>query len=361
MAWRVRTADGVEIAVGVLGGPSGGGAEAERPVVVMAHATGFCGDVLGPVAAALTPEYECVGFDARGHGRSGLPPEHPGGWQRWDWHGFGLDVLAVVDWVANRGAPGPGTADRRGGPGPASHEGGPGTASQRGGPGTADRRGGPGTHGFGHSCGAAALLLAEIARPGTFAAIYTFEPVVFRPPPAGVLEVASPLADMTRRRREVFESAAEAYANFASKGPFSAFDPAVLAAYVDCGFEHVAGGGVRLACRREHEAFIYEAGLAHDAWDHLGEIACPVTVAYGQRSDFMGEDDATALASRIPHGRVVEVGGVGHFGPMERPGEVATSVLAAFGSGVGAGFGAGVGAGVEPDAGSVRDLDTPLS
>ncbi|MGH9131241.1 MAG: alpha/beta fold hydrolase, partial [Acidimicrobiales bacterium] len=195
-----------------------------------------------------------------------------------------------------------------------------------------------------------ALLLAEIARPGTFAGIYAFEPVVFAPPPSGVLDLSSPLADMTRRRRESFGSREEAHANFLSKPPLSGFDPAALRAYLDHGFEELAGGEVRLRCGRNHEADMYMAGRAHDAWDHLGEIACPVTVAYGERSDFMDAASAGELASRLARGEVELVGGVSHFGPMERPGEVAGSAMAAFATG-----------GPATGRRRVRDSDTPMA
>lgn len=298
----MTTADGVEISVCELGARRG-------PALVMAHATGFCGKVLTPLAMHLGEQFWPVSFDQRGHGSSGVPPEGPVGWRRWDWQGFGLDVLAVVDWI-DGGAPRRGRGEPREPTGRGRGEGG-------------------GPFGFGHSCGGAVLLLAEIARPGTFRAIYAFEPIVFRPPPREVLDQASPLAELTRRRREVFGSAAEAYANFAHQGPFADFDPAALAAYLECGFDELADGAVRLACRREHEAFIYEAGLAHDAWDHLGEISCPVTVAYGRHSEVIDEADARELASRLPAGQVELVDGVGHFGPMERPPEVGASLAAA--------------------------------
>jgi pimeloyl-ACP methyl ester carboxylesterase len=308
----VITADGVEIAVGSLGAFGGAG-------VVMAHATGFCAEVLRPLALALGPGYWPVGFDARGHGGSGRPPKGVAGWKRWDWHNFGLDVLAVADWMAAKGGSQPG-----------------GSAGGQGAGGSLPGR----PFGFGHSCGGTALLMAELARPGTFEAIYAFEPVVFRPAPTDVGDQSSPLAEAARRRREVFSSAAEAYAKLAHKGPFAAFDSAALAAYLECGFEELADGGVRLACRREDEAFIYEAGLAHDAWDHLGELSCPVTVAFGTRSEFMGEPDAAALASRMGwagqgqagRGQVERVEAVGHLGPMEQPGAIAVSVLRAFGA-----------------------------
>lgn len=303
-ASRAVTADGVQIALYEFGLGAGGGAV--LPTMVMAHATGFCSGVLGPLAQHLTGSYRCLAFDERGHGASGVAPEGPVGWRRWDWHGFGLDVLAVVDRLSG----GVGANGGIGADGGIGAEGGLGDI-----------------YGFGHSCGAAALLMAEIARPGTFSGLYCFEPVVFRPPPPGTLAHSSPLAEATLHRREVFGSRAEAYAFFATKAPFSGFDPAVLSAYVDCGLEDTADGDARLRCRREHEALIYTAGVAHDAWDHLGGVACPVVVAFGESSRFMGPGDAAALAARLPRAQVEAVAGVGHLGPMERPGPLASSVL----------------------------------
>ena len=57
----------------------------------------------------------------------------------------------------------------------------------------------------GHSKGGASLLLAEERRPGTFAALWCFEPIVFPgggPGPDG----ENPMAAGARRRRSTFPS-----------------------------------------------------------------------------------------------------------------------------------------------------------
>jgi pimeloyl-ACP methyl ester carboxylesterase len=269
----VTTPDGVRIAYYDLGG--------EGPPLVLAHATGFCGPVLGPLAARLGARFRCFALDERAHGASDPPPDGD-----FDWHGFATDVLALVDHLG---------LER--------------------------------PFGFGHSCGGAALLLAEEARPGTFAGLYCYEPVVYTgdEPPAPTIE-RNPLAAGALRRRSEFGSRREAIANFAGKAPFDRLDPDVLSAYVDNGFTPVVGGGIALRCRREHEAQVFAHALSHDAYARLGRVRCPVTLACGAETDAMGPDLLAALASRLDAPATIVLPGVGHFGPLEDPAAVAASV-----------------------------------
>lgn len=277
---RVVTAsDGTEVAVHHLGG--------EGPPVVLAHATGFCGPVLAPLAAELASDFTCIALDLRGHGDSGLPAD-----LRFDWAGFALDVQAVVDGLGLE-AP----------------------------------------LGFGHSCGGAALLLAEQGHRGLFEGLFCFEPIVL-PPGPNLAEGHNSLAAAARRRREAFPSRQAAYANFASKPPFASFDPGALRAYVDHGFAATGEGGVRLRCRREHEATMFEMSRRHDAFRHLGEVSCPVTVACGSESTTMGPPACATLASRLPMGHLEVLPGLGHLAPLEHPAAVAASAARAFRSAV---------------------------
>jgi pimeloyl-ACP methyl ester carboxylesterase len=272
---RATTADGVPIAYYELGG-------AGVPLV-LAHATGFCGPVLAPLAAPLATEFRCIALDERAHGASGAPPDG-----NLDWHGFAADVLAVVDHLGLEHA-----------------------------------------RGFGHSCGGAALLLAEQARPGTFDALYCYEPVIFpgEVPLAPALE-GNPLSAGALRRRAVFATRRDALANFCSKPPFDRLDPEVLDAYIDNGFV-AAGGSITLRCRREHEALVYAHGFSHDASARLAEIACPVTLSCGADTDAFGPDFLALFAARLTSPTTVVLPGLGHFGPLEDPAVVAASVRAA--------------------------------
>jgi pimeloyl-ACP methyl ester carboxylesterase len=269
---RALTADGVGIAYYELGGSG--------PVLLLAHATGFCGAVLGPMAARLIDRYRCIAFDMRGHGAS----ERPVGGD-FGWYGFAADVLAVVDHLGLDGAAG-----------------------------------------FGHSCGGAALLLAEQSRPGTFSALYCYEPIVFpADTPLTATADGNPLSAGARRRRETFASREEALANFSTKAPFDQLHPEALAAYVDNGF---ASGpdGVHLCCRREDEAEVYAHALAHDAFAHLHEIGCPVALACGAETDAIGPGSLERFDRRLAESTVEVFSGLGHFGPLQDPGTVARSV-----------------------------------
>ncbi|MDQ1441193.1 MAG: hypothetical protein QOG97_1421 [Acidimicrobiaceae bacterium] len=294
---RVDTTDGVGIATYDLGG--------EGPPLLLAHATGFHGLVWLPLAAALRHRYHCWAFDSRGHGASDRAPDG-----NYDWGGFALDVLAVT-----RALTGAVTGAVTGA-----------TGAER-------------PRAVGHSCGGAALLLAEEAEPGTFSALYCYEPVVPIPsgPDAGggsSVEAPSdnPLAAGARRRREVFQSRKTALDNYTSKPPFTDFDPAALEAYVEWGFRDLPDATVQLACRREDEARVYEMAWRHHAFQHLDRVACPVALASGGRHAHFGIEVITALAAELRHGGApVEVHEeLGHFGPLERPVEIAGSILRAF-------------------------------
>jgi len=244
----------------------------------MAHATGFCGPVLAPLAAALTSRFHCWTYDARGHGDTGSPPGLD-----WNWSGFADDVLAVVD----------------------------GLALIR-------------PYAFGHSSGGAAMLEAEARRPGTFDALWCYEPIVWPEITEELKASRRPLISGALKRRDRFPSRQEAYENFASKPPLESLDPRALRAYVDCGFAPDSDG-VRLRCPPFVEAAIYRQGLVHDGFSRLREVGCPVTIGRGDRSLAVELHVAQAQVDQLPHATLVTFPELGHFGPLEG----VTSVAAA--------------------------------
>jgi pimeloyl-ACP methyl ester carboxylesterase len=271
---RASSTDGVELEVHDLGG--------DGPDLLLVHATGFHGRVWEPLAAHLDG-FHRWSVDMRAHGDSTAPDDRP-----LDWDGFADDVLAVVD---SLGLESP--------------------------------------YGVGHSKGGAALLLAEERRPGTFRALYCYEPVVMPPELATGANPDNPLSRGARRRRDTFPSHQDAIDNYSSKPPFAALHGDALRAYVEHGFATADDGTVTLKCRPEMEADVYAHGSAHQAFRHLARITCPVTIAVGDEAAVPALFGRPVVAA-LPDGHLASLPQLGHFGPLEDPAAVAASVLGAF-------------------------------
>jgi pimeloyl-ACP methyl ester carboxylesterase len=270
----VSSTDGVTLALHDLGGTG--------EALLLAHATGFHGRVWGPLARHL-PEVHAWAPDLRGHGDSTAPDD-----ESFSWEGFADDVLATVDHLGLHG----------------------GIAA-------------------GHSKGGAALLLAEQRRPGTFRALYCYEPVVFPPLPEGAIDGGGPLAQGALRRRATFPSVDDAVANYAAKPPLDVLAPEVLRAYVEHGFATQPDGSIALKCRPEHEAQVYRMGAQHRAFERLGQVGCPVTVAVGAVTPYGPAAAAEQIVSALPAGRLEVHPDLGHFGPLEDPPSIAAAIRGA--------------------------------
>jgi len=281
---RLRSSDGVRVAVHDLGGL------ASRPPLLLVHGTGFCAQVFARLAVQLSARYHCLAVDLRGHGLTTTPdglrgPNAVTGLD-YAWTGFADDVLAAVDGLAPLVA-------------------------------------------VGHSAGGAALLLAEAAQPGTFSALWCYEPIVW-PDPEAARGRAEWLAEGARRRRDRFPTREDAYTNFASKPPFNSLAPACLRAYVEHGFEDDPTGGVRLRCRPEVEGAIYLQGVEGDRFGRLPDVKCPVVVACGARTEAIAPPVAQRVADALPDARVRVFKRLAHFGPLEDPQQVGEAILEDF-------------------------------
>ena len=272
---RASSTDGVELEVHDLGG--------DGPDLLLVHATGFHGRVWEPLASHLDG-FHRWSVDMRAHGDSTTPED-----RALEWDAFADDVLAVVDAL---GLESP--------------------------------------YGVGHSKGGAALLLAEERRPGTFRALYCYEPVVMPPELATGRNPDNPLSQGARRRRDTFDSHQDAIDNYASKPPFASLHDDALRAYVEHGFAVADDGTVTLKCRPEMEAEVYAHGSAHQAFRHLSLVTCPVTIAVGDEAGVPAALGRPVVAA-LPDGHLASLPRLGHFGPLEDPAAVAASVLAAFG------------------------------
>lgn len=271
--FSIPSTDGVEVAVYELGGSG--------PLVVLAHATGFCAAVWEPFAAHLADRYRCVALDFRAHGATATPDS-----VRLEWTGMAQDLLRVVDAVGD-GEP---------------------------------------VRAVGHSMGGASIVLAEAARPGTFSRAWAYEPILF--PRAGIPGAQEPpgIAEAARRRRPDFDSRADAVERWASKPPLSLLDRRSLEAYARCGLVDRPQGGVTLACRPEREAEVFEHHNT-GAFDVLAEVEFPLALATGA-----GEEGPVRLvrlaAETYPWLRLERYDDLSHFGPLQQPERLADAAAA---------------------------------
>jgi pimeloyl-ACP methyl ester carboxylesterase len=257
------------------------------PPTLLAHATGFHGRIWAPVAERLVAAGRHVwSFDFRGHGDSDAPD--PSG-DAYTWSGFAADALAVAVHLGVAGD--------------------------------------PALVACGHSKGATSLLLGEADRPGTFARIWAYEPILFPDDRAIPSADDFPLSANARKRRNEWSSIDEAYDAYASKRPLSVMTPESLHAYVDYGLRDRGDGVFELKCRPEVEARVFAMAPGNGAWRHLPDVEALVLVLCGEASTDIGPRLGKRIAARLPHGRLEVWPGCGHFGPQQHPERSSESIL----------------------------------
>ncbi len=277
---RCTTPDDVGIAVYDFGG--------RGPDLLLVHATGFCAEVFTPLARHLGDSFHCFGLDLRAHGASDRPPDGI-----FAWSGFATDVLAVVDHL--------------------------GLAS---------------VSGFGHSCGGASLLLAELDRPRHVRiALLLRAGRVARPGRRGATLVRGQPVD---RRRP-------AAAGFVPLGRGRLRQLLLEAALFrprSRGTALVRRGGLRThSWRRRRRRSVHPVAVPTGGRGHglrLRRLARRVRPSSGDRlsggAGLRGTD--RRLRPVVPRGRrgpaarssIEVLPGLGHFGPLQRPEAVAASV-----------------------------------
>ncbi|KAG1657162.1 hypothetical protein FOA52_012277 [Chlamydomonas sp. UWO 241] len=263
------------------------------PVLLMLHANGFNGQMFLPLARALHASFRCIAFDMPGHGESssvrpplGYTPEH-------------LTDLVYVKIQA---------------------------------------MGLEGCYVFGHSLGGAIALLLEARRPGTFAAVYAYEPVLATTATLQAMTEAKlatpPLAAMALRRRRAWPSRAVMAAALSARPPFGEFTEDVVRLYVAHGARDVAGsssGEVELVCDPEFEATVYNCMDPPPVLD-TACVEARVTIAVGRRVPGHVHERITvlsgAVAAALGRGGLERFEDLGHLGPYEAPERVAASVRA---------------------------------
>jgi pimeloyl-ACP methyl ester carboxylesterase len=248
------------------------------PPLVISHATGFCGRLYDPLAAALAHRFHVYAVDHRGHGQAGSPRD---GDMSYD--AMAVDLLEAIDALELE------------------------TPSV-----------------FGHSMGATVALLAARRRPGVFAHAYLFEAAAL-PSDFRVNGAMSAMIEGVRHRVDRFPSKADALANFALKDPYRRFRADVLACFVQHGLVELPDGTAGLRCAPADEAECYARNMTPVS--RFAGLSIDATLACGTTDDFGMGLVPPPLTAVLPEARVVVHEFVGHFGPLEVPERIAADVI----------------------------------
>lgn len=254
---------------------------AEPAPLVFAHATGFHGRVFDAIIEAF-PERAAHALDMRGHGQSGGGPIE-------DWRVLARDVASFLEAAGIAGA-----------------------------------------IGIGHSMGAHTLLQVAADRPGAFARLVLFDPVILAPEAYDpqVMPFSAENRHPTARRKRDFASAEEMMERFRDRDPYSLFAPRVFEDYCRHGLVPAPSGtGMELACAPEVEASVYESSRSNGAiLEAARTVAIPVLVVRALHTnlfDFKSSPTWPGLAGILPQGTDLHRPDMTHFHPFQDPADAA--------------------------------------
>ncbi len=242
--------------------------------LLVAHATGFLGQVYRAFAHELRNDVSVVAVDMRAHGDSDAPTNP----DDFDWHGMADDLSRAIAYLN------------------------PGTL-----------------HAFGHSMGGAAVCEVERSSPGTFETAMVFEPIIPPAPQGGSrLEMAA------RARRPSFPTFGDALDRYAARPPLGFFRADVLHDYVHTGFTETSDGEITLKCTPENEAATF-SNAGKICFASLTEVELDVMVAASGDGGLPAQL-ALEIAKQLPNGQLLEFPTITHFGPLQDPVVVADAM-----------------------------------
>ncbi len=263
----------------------------DGPLLHIAHATGFCAGVYGPLAERLTDSFHVVAMDDRGHGLTTAPADPR---RLRDWDVFARDLERFFESL-----------------------GGPVTA-------------------MGHSRGGVASLMTAVRRPDLVRALVLVDPTIlpyswmwwwYLAKKTGLAKYV-PIANRAGKRKARWPDRATMLSAYRGRGAFRTWGDDYLESYVQCGTVDTAEGGVKLCCDPAWESRCF-AVCPHDVWRYVPKVKQPTLLLYGRDSDTFLPAAAERFRRVSPKARVKGYEGASHFVPMERQ-EATAAELEAF-------------------------------
>jgi pimeloyl-ACP methyl ester carboxylesterase len=257
----------------------------EGTPIVIEHANSHCGGVWGPVVSRLEGQYCVRAFDLRGHGLSDKPE------RGYDWGSLRDDLVGALEALDLRDV-----------------------------------------ILIGHSRGGGASILAACKAPDRVAAAFFYEPTMSSGQEARGRALLSDAPQTSRgeqalRRRPIFESRQAIFDSYRPRGPFEHWTDEALWAYIEHGTKVLDDGQAELLCPPWVEAKLYDELAFPDEWIGIRNESLPVLLCFGELSGRAQPGDPAAALRRIfPRTEYRILPGMTHFGPMEKPQEMASAI-----------------------------------
>lgn len=271
---------------------------ADKPALLFSHANGFNAECYVPFLARLADEFQIFAFDLRGHGRSTGPAEATH--ESYGLNDMGRDLAAIS-----------------------------GMMRERIGSDTV-------AHFVSHSVGGHIAILQQGHEcPVPWATMTMFEPPLHPPHEHPLHAHSSAHADIfqnwARRRPAEYDDQA-AWEKASRAGMFTAFSDEMRAQYLFAAVEPLRDGRLRLRCRGDVEAAIYEACDHTNSTVIAKRLPMPAMIYANDPREGRGRAWLTEMlgevAAESPHGQGRVMTGHGHLMVQEDPDLCAEAVRA---------------------------------
>ena len=196
-----------------------------------------------------------------------------------------------------------------------------------------DEQGQKGIIGMGHSMGGTISVIAALKRPDLFSKLVLIDPVIFPKNyyyltnflPNLLLKRIIPIAKISRKRTNHWDSKEEVYQSWRQKRVFKRFSDEVLHDFVNHAIVPATNSGVTLAYSREWETQVYIT--APYVFDDLLKLKIPIVVVRAEKTNVIAPDFWKKWKEKQANTNFIDFKGAGHLVPMEFPKVLAKQVL----------------------------------
>ena len=185
---------------------------------------------------------------------------------------------------------------------------------------------------IGHSLGAVCLWKAKLKRPDLIGRLVMIDPVILpkrlvrfnRFMPFGLKKRIVPIIKRAINRRMFWPTQEGIENHYKRVSVFKSFHPDSFHDFMQHGFVQHSKEGHTLAFSREWESRIY--GGVENVWKFMNKGIQNATIIRAEYSDVIDEHTWKIMPTLMPNVNYIQMPGVTHMLPMEKPEELATLV-----------------------------------